>query len=526
MTKTETNFYKQKQIKVKIKDRGTFSLTKGESVLSMLRKDGGITFSHCGGNGVCGKCVVRFLSGAPLPLPADRRRFSAEELREGYRLACLAKPQTDCELECYFPKETMKIVTTDLSDGAKEPGGKKNNNQDAGNNETGKQENGSIGAEPGETYVAIDLGTTTIVMQLIEKATGKVIDTYAKMNPQRNFGTDVISRMQHSIAGERQQLKEAVCDCLSQGMHTWIMAGFDIKLAFLAGNTVMIHLLQGYHVEKLAFYPFVPKTLEEQKIEICGITTVIIPGISAFVGGDILAGILTCVADIRPGGEKTTLLVDLGTNGEMALIHHGKVYVTATAAGPAFEGGATAGVYGADIIAITAKLVEKDIVDATGLLHQNYFDSGITWQGVHLTQKDIRNLQMAKAAVFAGIEILLSKAGIDADQVEKVYLAGGFGYYLDVHAACKIGVLPMQWENRIKAIGNAALAGAVLYGREYEKQKAQAVKIRQTALAINLAEEPAFESTYLDSMELTGKNPFARDAANDCNSSSDISFML
>lgn len=491
-------------VRITIQNIGTFSLSKGESVLSVLKDQGLLSFSHCGGNGTCGRCVVQFTKGAPLPQPGDRRRFTGQELREGWRLACLARPVTDATLKFQPPKEKMTVVTENAF--------RYGNTGDTENEDKELHALCNEMSEAGkDTLVIIDLGTTTVVMQLIEAGSGRVIDTCRMLNPQRQFGADVISRMEKALSGESTALADCIGRCLENGMKKWLEAGFAPKLAVLAGNTVMIHLLLGQDVTNLAKAPFQPVTTEQQTWKIKGITTVIMPGISAFVGGDIMAGILACREDMQKEDLDTALLVDLGTNGEMALLQQGKILCTAAAAGPAFEGGVTANVPGADLIHIVAELLRSKVVDETGLILNEGMRDGISADGVTIRQEDIRGLQTAKAAVFAGISILLQEGGLTASALQKVYLAGGFGYYLDVDAACAIGVLPMAMHDRVQSVGNTALAGAALYAEQiYNTMKEQECtaaclpahveQIRQQARSINLAEMPGFHDRFVDAM--------------------------
>ncbi|MDE5951996.1 MAG: ASKHA domain-containing protein, partial [Acetatifactor sp.] len=183
--------------------------------------------------------------------------------------------------------------------------------------------------------------------------------------------------------------------------------------------------------------------------------TVTLPGLSAFVGGDIVAGILACGMETE---EEIPLLVDLGTNGELALGNRERILCCGTAAGPAFEGGGD--IWGADMIALTAHLMRQGLVDDTGLLAEPYFEQGISIGGVQITQERIRQLQTAKAAICAGINTLIAAYGLTgAEQVSRVFLAGGFGYFLDVEAAVELGLIPQGLEGRVTAVGNTALAG-------------------------------------------------------------------
>ena len=208
-------------------------------------------------------------------------------------------------------------------------------------------------------------------------------------------------------------------------------------------------------------------------------------------------------------------MIDLGTNGEMALTDGHRMVATATAAGPAFEGDGT--MIGTDRIALTARLLKRGILDETGLLEEPYFTEGVrieegkeipaagNWKknDRYFRQDDVRALQMAKAAVRAGVEILWEEMG--RPELERVILAGGFGYYLDVEAAIAIGLLPSYMRGRVQAAGNTSLAGAYELGRELCGNRVDAVWLEErTAFAesINLAESVRFEELYLKYMNL------------------------
>jgi len=488
------------EIKLQIINEGTFSLAKGENVLSVLIRHNLFDVSHCGGHGTCGKCAVRFKSGAPLPKPGDRRRFTPKQLREGWRLACLAKPQQDCVVEVTSLKKSDFIMDYSLLTG------------EMSFETCVSPAEGEETENVKETIVVGDLGTTTIVLLLVEPESGKVIDTFRAMNPQRKYGADVISRMEAALEGKDGELSEMVKGCAEEPVKRWIAQGYAPGRIVLAGNTVMTHLFAGYDVSGLAKAPFTPVTTEPVMTQLCDIPCVLLPGISAFVGGDITAGILACREQMNIEHAETALLIDLGTNGELALMGKDGVLCTATAAGPAFEGGFAAQIPGSDVIAMVAELLETGRMDETGLLAGPYFESGVPYGELTIRQEDIRNLQMAKAAVFSGIRILLEESGRRADEVQRVYLAGGFGYKLDVEAACKIGLIPDSWRERTIAVGNAALAGAYLYGKELSRQAGSGVveteavkKIKRNTKSINLAEREAFDAYYPQAMELKKK---------------------
>lgn len=350
---------------------------------------------------------------------------------------------------------------------------------------------------PKKELAIADLGTTTIAMEWYDSS-GEKRGEYVCANPQRVFGTDVISRIQ---AAENpmllRQMQQLVRRVLAAGLiHFRQQGGYPEEL-FVAGNTTMLYLLMGHDPAPLGTAPFTAEYLDREKQVLEGVETVTLPGLSAFVGGDIMAGILACEMDRR---EEITLLVDLGTNGELVLGNREKLICCGTAAGPAFEGGSD--IWGADMIALTARLLELGLVDETGLLAEPYFEKGITSEGVRITQECIRQLQTAKAAICAGISTLISAYGLTGpEQVGRVWLAGGFGYFLDVQAAISLGLLPQGLEGRVTAVGNTALAGAWLYGNEIDIEERVRL-LRQRTQVLNLAGQQDFERDFVEAMYL------------------------
>lgn len=342
-----------------------------------------------------------------------------------------------------------------------------------------------------------DLGTTTIAMEWYD-GQGKKRGEHVCSNPQRVFGTDVISRIQ---AAEnpmlRRQMQQLVRQALSEGLTRFRQQGGQPEKLVVAGNTTMLYLLMGHDPAPLGTAPFTAGYLASEELTLEGVETVTLPGLSAFVGGDIMAGILACGMDQR---EEITLLVDLGTNGELVLGNRERLICCGTAAGPAFEGGGD--IWGADMIALTARLMELGLVDETGLLAEPYFEQGITIGDVHITQERIRQMQTAKAAICAGIRTLAAAYGLTGpEQLSRVWLAGGFGYFLDVQAAVSLGLLPQCLEGRVTAVGNTALAGAWLYGSGTDMGRRTEL-LRQRTQVLNLAGQQDFESDFVEAMYL------------------------
>lgn len=527
------------------------------TLMSTLLADNMIIGSFCGGRGDCGRCRVQFLHGATMPTDLERSVLEPEELRRGYRLACLAKPKSDCVIKlCPIDAPEIAIISDmiDVTETVDYTSQKQRYTQKQKSNvmesiiDTVTPTNVSEWNDDRVTdvtdnnmtdvIIAVDLGTTTVAMQLMEMDAGRVIDTYCEMNPQRSYGADVLSRIQASCDGNRDRLQAMVIEVLERGVERFKQHDLPIQCMCIAGNTTMAHLLMGYDVSSLGHSPFTPVEcgLKEFSHPAWDFRVWIVPCISAFVGGDIVAGLYACGL-LMCNSEKESarhtakqqksdrhkaaaLLIDLGTNGEMAITDGNRMIVTATAAGPAFEGGAGAGIVGSDMVACTAELLRQGIMDETGLLAEPYFTEGISaqiadkghyrftadrsGQKLRLTQTDIRSLQMAKAAVRAGMEILLGQ--MDEQKVEHVYLAGGFGYYLDVEAAFDIGLLPEHMRGRVQAVGNTSLEGAYRIGRDLWQGKIDGHTLENSITSIdsiNLAKQPDFEEMYIRYMNFS-----------------------
>lgn len=474
------------------------SFTKGESLLLLCKKAGISMETPCGGKGSCGKCKVKFTKNPPLPQPAERRSLTPEELRQGIRLACVAKPPGDCEV---------------LVPGEKKP--------DAVGGAYDISWEYRLGGEG--SFIVADIGTTTLVMERRRKCDGRIEAVYKEVNDQRTFGADVLSRMEASLSGRGKELSEMMVRQLEKGIGQLYDHGEKADFMVVAANTTMVHLLMDYSVEGLGRAPFVPVSLDEIVTKIAGIRTYIMPGFSAFVGGDIGAGLYMLdylkertgrkqVEGLKGDAFRETdlerewnLFIDLGTNAELVLYRGNSGICCAAAAGPAFDGDAGTGIFGSDMIAVLAKLLEQGIVDKRGTLDDAHFETGasVAVEGgtITLSQKQIRNLQLAKAAVRSGIEVLLQKAGIGKEQIGHVFLAGGFGYYLDVRGAVQIGLLPVELENRTEACGNTALLGAAVYGYRILTGVDRSLPVQLKA--INLAEEKEFNESYVNHMDLT-----------------------
>ena len=506
---------------------------ENESILGAMIRQGIYLSADCGGQGTCGKCKVQIIEGSLDITNEDKQIFSDMDIKKGLRLSCKAYPKMDCTVRLDAGDETEFVAVADFQSKVRI-----NSKNDFSNIKD-------------QYVIGIDLGTTTLAFHLIDTTKNQIINTYTTMNKQRAFGADVISRIQASNAGKLDALRTSIRQDIQLGIQEMLKESmldiFDITKVAIAGNTTMGHLLMGYSCESLGVFPFTPVNIDMTEMsfhemfdtkEEVNIPVVLLPGISTFVGGDIVAGLLVCNFDKV---EAPCILIDLGTNGEMAIGNKNKILVSSTAAGPAFEGGNIScgvgsiagaicnvaidgdklqyktigdkppvGICGTGVVEIISELLKEEIIDDTGLLNDSYFANGFEIvkqenakdeiaSSIVFKQKDIRELQMAKSAIRAGIETLIHKYGITYDQIETIYLAGGFGYKIDVKKAIHIGLLPDEFSGKIEAIGNSSLAGADQYLMD-EKAKERIDKILSISDEIHLSNDQEFNNLYIEHM--------------------------
>ena len=361
------------------------------------------------------------------------------------------------------------------------------------------------GAKRNGFGVAADVGTTTAVLALMDLSDGTVAARHSFPNPQRAFGADVITRIGAAGAGHLGELQAAIVSALRDGIHTLLDARGADKLQeiVIAGNTAMMYLLLGLPCGSLGAAPFRPAFKLRDTYpyaEIFGVDDLrgkalmdcpvrIVPYIGAFVGGDVTAGLLYAQSEgISPQGTPSRfLLADLGTNGEMALWDDGKLWVASAAAGPAFEGGISGSA--SSVLDALAHLVREGGIDETGRLREGARSP--------FTQKQIRDLQLAKSAVRTGVEILLAEAGLAYDALDAVYLAGGIGQALDPQSAVTAGLLPSA--QKARAVGNASLGGAAMILLDPDRMGA-AKGLARNAQEINLAAHGRFNELFVEYM--------------------------
>ena len=463
----------------------------------------------CGGQGRCGKCRVTAAGRLSPPSPEELRLLSREELSAGVRLACRARVLGDCVLTLPEQGESQIQLEADLPPFPLDPVFRR------------------YGA-------AIDLGTTTLAAQLWDRS-GRLLAQASCPNPQSPWGADVISRIQAAMEGQGKALAQAARQGISRLLLELAQgAGIppdEIDLAAVTGNTAMLTLLTETDPEPLSHAPFAPSRLFGETLPAAALglpcpqaQVVLSPCVSAFVGGDVTTALL---ASSLCEGQGTKLLADIGTNGEIALWHEGKLTCASTAAGPAFEGaglsmgmegragaiahvraangqlwpqviggGEPQGLCGSGVIDALACLLELERMDETGLLEE---DPAPIAGRVSLSQRDVRMVQLAKSAVCAGLLTLLRREGVSLSQVEELVVAGGFGSYLNVKNAGRVGLLPPELVPRVRVAGNAALAGAgmLLLSRDgLERAKGLAGR----AQAEDLSGDPVFAQLYTDNM--------------------------
>ena len=536
-----------KKISITVEDQGT-------SLLDKLRDQGAFIPAYCGGRGICGKCRVRLLDPLPEPTEADRACFSDRDLARGWRLACrLLEPgtyqlimeedqgdqiQAATAFEGLEDREKRIQAATafeglegqedkvEVSAALGSVGGP--GVQDQGDKSRVKASISGLEGQNQIRALAVDIGTTTIAASLLDTWKKQTLKTRTGINHQRAYGADVLSRIDAANRGQGhhlQQLVMADLDRLVAGLGLGdSVDALDLPV-IIAANTTMGHLLQGLSCQGLGSYPFKPVDISLHMYK----NMTILPGISTYLGADLVSGLVACGIDQR---DEISFFVDLGTNGEMAIGNRDRIIASSTAAGPAFEGGniscgtagvpgaidrvsikdgmaslttiggqAPVGICGSGVLEIVFELVKAGIADRTGLLGRRYFEQGYPLApGISFTAKDMREVQMAKAAIRAGIEILLDSYGASWDQVARLYLAGGFGQKINPAKALGIGMLPEALADRITAVGNSSLEGAKLLAMNPDL-KDRFLRVAVMARELHLSNQPSFQDLYLTYMD-------------------------
>ncbi len=373
--------------------------------------------------------------------------------------------------------------------------------------------------------LALDIGTTTLALALVNPSDGGILRAETATNPQRAFGADVLSRISCASEQGTAALSAPLRDAINRMIER--IRGENARpyrRMVVAGNTTMLHLFLGVDPTPLGVAPYTPAFLEEKHLSAadCGIRgvdeVILLPGIAAFAGADLVAGIH---AVGWPTGASYRLLVDLGTNAEIALFNRDGILCTAAAAGPCFEGASIScgmsategaiyaydsdgsyetiadapprGLCGTGLVDAVAALLERGIVDEGGYMECSAF---YLCEGICLLQEDIRRYQTAKAAVHAGILSLMARAKISPADIEKVYIAGGFAAKLRVDRAVRTGLLPAALADRVSAVGNSSLAGAC----RRAAVPADLTDCTRRARYVDLASDPTFAKAFMEQM--------------------------
>ncbi|MHB8901646.1 MAG: ASKHA domain-containing protein [Thermoguttaceae bacterium] len=598
----------------------TIQAAPGVRLLEALADAGLVLDAPCGGEGLCGKCRVVVHEGADPPNAAERNALSDADIQTGLRLACQTPVTAPLKVE--IPEKSRLAafhqILAETSPGAAfEPDAVvrkryvelpiPGRGDEVGDQVRLKRAIGPYEAEldvarrlpgqlradrfrgtavlagphllafePGNTEganyaVAVDVGTTTLVAVLIDLASGQDVAVASELNPQTRYGDDVLSRIQMAgTDGGLARLQQAVADAVQamiERLASTARIGLEsiYEVAF-AGNTTMQHLLAGLDTRYLGEVPFVPSVQSSLALPARQIglrihpagRAYLLPVIGGFVGGDTVAGMLATDLARRSGA---TLLVDIGTNGEIVLASGGKLYAAATAAGPAFEGARIThgmracagaiervtfedqlqiatigempplGLCGSALIDLAAILLDYGVISPEGRFRTrsqlpedapddirrrtcedrdrmafelaSAHESG-TGCAIVVNQADIRQLQLASGAIRAGIQLLTRRAGIQVGDLDELIVAGGFGNYIRRAKAQRIGLIPESVPcDRIRYGGNTSLAGARIVLLSGQK-RAEAEELAARTEHIDLSTDQAFQWTFADAMIFPG----------------------
>ena len=465
-------------------------LFEGTPTVQHVLESNGFSFPHpCGGTGRCGTCKIEIIGNISAP--------EESELESGCRLSCRTKLYGDatvvlCADTSLFAESTVENIKP-------------------------------LSKKAQKTGAAVDIGTTTVALSVYDLATGTLLSSKTMLNPQVSVAADVIGRI--SAAEEKlEKLQQGILSCIQTLVQNTGYAN-RIDQWCITGNTTMLYLLQGLCPKELAVSPFTAKQLFGEEIDFMGKPAYLPSCMHAFIGADVTCAVLASKLYSTP---ETALLCDIGTNGEIALWKNKKLYTTSTAAGPVFEGvgiscgchsipgaieslrlendnsfsvktienASPVGLCGSGVIDMVSCLLTNGIIDKTGAMK----DASIRlFQNIFFTQEDVRNVQLAKAAIAAGIKTLLDQTGTKEEDISAFYIAGGFGTHLNLSSAVKIGLFPACLENKVTFLGNAALKGAASLLTDMPLRE-KAHSIARNSEHINLGGNPDFNRHYLEEL--------------------------
>ena len=472
----------------------------GDTLLDYIRNKGLEIEAVCSGLGTCGKCLVN--------------------VNGEVKLACKTPAEDGLVVEILTSKEKQSILT-EHSVGF------------------------GSGQDSGKIAAAVDIGTTTVVVKVLDTGSGREIGIRAFTNPQRIYGADVLSRINHSMDDAtllstliKNAINEAILEILEkEAKDTYA----SLEKIVIAGNTTMMYLLLNLRCRSLGLVPFEPEYKLESAYpykDVFGDETIecpviLYPYISAFVGGDIVSGLVNIERHQEPEEASSYMLVDMGTNGEIAFRCGARLITTSTAAGPALEGGnitcgmsglpgaiyeaeyksdgpfsyktiegkPATGICGSGVISLTASLLDAGVITETGAFSEEkgpVTNELVIDENIVFTQKDVREFQLAKGAIRAGIDILIDEMG---EYPNTLYLAGGFGQNIDLESAFRVGLIPQEMRGKIRFAGNTSLGGCVDACIDEDRDNLLPTKkILTGAEEINLGSHKKFNDTFMETM--------------------------
>ena len=463
----------------------------GMTILDFLRENNICSNAACNGLGICGKCKIKI--GNLKAFEGERKVLGDKDIDAGYRLACMHSVD-ECDKEAILKdikESTGSVVLTESF--------------------MPKVSHTNICDKYG---IAIDIGTTTVAMELIDLSNAAIIAKASEINSQIAFGFDVMSRIAYTMENVDGlfKLQKSIVNTLNMLIDK-LQADTgkeDIAEITVAANTVMCHILLGESVEGLGKYPFSPVFTKSRSVAAFDIgiksdtKVTTLPHISGFVGSDIVAGVY---ASGLCKGDKNVLFIDIGTNGEMILKSGDKLLATSCATGPALEGmniscgmragegaidnfcieknslsyttvgnRAAVGICGSGVLAMVRELLKNNIINGRGAIDVEKQKKAYDFidfdksdkpfikisDDINFTTKDIRQVQLAKGAILSGILALVSEAKLELKDISKVYIAGQFGKYISVDSFFCVGLLPIEFFDKVEYLGNTALAGAYM----------------------------------------------------------------
>lgn len=500
----------------------------GERISDVLLREG-INFElPCAGNHTCGKCKIK-VSGALNEIsPSEAVMLSDSDMAEGMRMACFARARGEFIISLPEQKDYQILAKG-----------------------VGALRVGSPMMSRGAYGVAIDIGTTTVTCTLYDTE-ARALSSVSELNRQQRFGADVISRINQGILHGNEDIHHTI---ITQLEDLLLLLSTQAEVpreaithAVVTGNTTMLHFFSGLDPKGMGFVPFTPQSLFdiERNDLLKDIIAYLPPCVSAYVGADLVCCVLMSGMTDR---NDTSLIVDMGTNGEMALFHEGILYSCSTAVGPAFEGagishgmvaasGAIAhtyyvpdlstiryetianvppeGICGSGVIDTVALLLEQNALLPSGLFVENGhpLSSLIHLQkegpallfpnsSVLVTQADIRQIQLAKAAVYAGAVTIAQICNVNLETLDVLYLCGGFGSFLNLTSAETIGLIPRNSKDRTVVLGNGAITGATMLLLDQAYQE-KVVSLASQCRYIDLSSHEDFMDNYVNSMMFPG----------------------